>query len=123
MAVPWLAVLRNVVPWSDVIGNVPGLVKGAKTLLDTVANRSAPPAAAAEDEAAEVRTRLAVAEAAVEELNGQMLATSELIKALADQNAQLIVRVEANRVRVLWLTGVAAAAVAVSLAALYAALA
>ena len=36
-------------------------------------------------------------------MHNQMLESSELIKALADQNAQLIKRVEINRVRVLWL--------------------
>jgi hypothetical protein len=33
-----------------------------------------------------------------------MLASSELIQSLADQNTQLIKRVEVNRVRLLWLT-------------------
>jgi hypothetical protein len=35
-----------------------------------------------------------------------MLESSQLIKALADQNTQLIRRVEVNRIRVLWLTGI-----------------
>jgi hypothetical protein len=33
-----------------------------------------------------------------------MLNSSELIQSLAEQNAQLVQRVEANRVRVRWLT-------------------
>jgi hypothetical protein len=40
---------------------------------------------------------------AVADLHQQMLASSELIQALADQNTQLIRRVEVNRVRLLWL--------------------
>ena len=32
-----------------------------------------------------------------------MLASSELIKALAEQNAQLVKRIEVNRKRTLWL--------------------
>ncbi|MDP1899430.1 MAG: hypothetical protein Q8K96_03110, partial [Rubrivivax sp.] len=46
----------------------------------------------------------AALETAVADLHGQMFASSELIKALAEQNAQLVKRVEANRVRMLWLT-------------------
>jgi len=41
-------------------------------------------------------------------LHSQMLASSELIKALAEQNAQLIQRIENNRVRLLWLSAVTA---------------
>ena len=53
-------------------------------------------------------------EAVFSDLHNQMLASSELIKALADQNAQLIKRIEVNRVRVLWL---AAAIVGMAIAA------
>jgi hypothetical protein len=47
-----------------------------------------------------------------------MLASSELINALAEQNTELVKRVEANRVRLLWLSVsvlVSSAAVAVCL--------
>jgi hypothetical protein len=47
---------------------------------------------------------IAALEAAVSELHRQMLASSELIKALAEQNGQLVARVEANRVRLIWLS-------------------
>lgn len=40
--------------------------------------------------------------AAVSDLHGQMAASSELIKAHADQNAQFIQGLESNRVRLLW---------------------
>ena len=40
------------------------------------------------------------------ELHAQMLASSELIKALAEQNAELVKRIEAIRVRVLVLGAV-----------------
>ena len=49
------------------------------------------------------------------DLHGQMLASSELIKELAEQNAQLVKRIEANRKRTLWL---AAATLALGIAAL-----
>jgi hypothetical protein len=42
-------------------------------------------------------------ESALSDLHTQMLASSELIKALAEQNSQLIVRVETSRARLQWL--------------------
>lgn len=47
----------------------------------------------------------ATVEVALDDLHAQMLASSELIKALADQNTQLVKRIEANRIRVFWLAG------------------
>lgn len=124
MAISWLTVLQSV-PWSDVISNAPKVAEGAKKLWNTVGRQSAPP------ESSEVSTqpaglseaqtlaaladRTTTLEAAVADLHDQMLASSELIKALAEQNAQLIQRIEANRVRVRW---IGAAVVALALAAL-----
>jgi uncharacterized membrane protein len=42
-------------------------------------------------------------EATTADLHNQMLASSALINALAEQNTQMVKRVEANRIRVLWL--------------------
>ena len=50
--------------------------------------------------------RVVSLEANVNNLHAQMLKSSELIKVLADQNALLINRIEANRVRMLWLIGI-----------------
>jgi hypothetical protein len=52
-----------------------------------------------------LQTRLHEAESQIATLHEQMQASSALIKALAEQNAELIRRVEANRIRVLWLAG------------------
>jgi len=52
---------------------------------------------------AALQAQVAGLQAAVADLHQQMLASSELIQSLANQNTQLIKRVEANRVRVLWL--------------------
>ncbi len=41
----------------------------------------------------------------MKELQEQMLASSELIKALAEQNTQLILRIETQRRRMAWLAG------------------
>lgn len=113
MAIGWFTVLAAV-PWQEVIKNAPKVAEGAKKLWNAVATKSPQaetPAWNVEptltDEAravAEMELRVAAVEAKVSELHGQMLASSELIKALAEQNAQLIKRIETNRVRVVLLT-------------------
>jgi hypothetical protein len=123
MAIGWLAVLKTV-PWSEVISNAPMVADGAKKLWNAVAKKPAlqevPTTDAQSSLSSEARaiaameSRIAATEAAASDLHGQMLASSELIKALADQNAQLIKRIEASRLRVLWLT---AATVVVAIAA------
>ena len=127
MAIGWLSVLK-MVPWGDVIGNAPKVADGAKKLWTSVAGKPAPaaaptpvaqPAVAPEAQSiAALQAQLASAEAALSDLHKQMLASSELIKALADQNTQLIQRVEVNRIRVVWLswgTAVLAVVAAVTL--------
>ena len=112
MSLTWLTVLRNV-PWTDVISNAPKVAEGAKKLWKTVVKK--PPSPALSGSVA-LEARVITLEAAVSELHGQMLASSELIKTLAEQNAQLIRRIETLRVRVLW---VGATTAAVALAALF----
>ncbi len=134
MAIGWFTVLKSV-PWSTVIGNAPVVADGAKKLWNAVASKkaaapeTAAPAAAAsaaplDDEdsgIAVLLARLDADEAALADLEAQMLTSTELIKALAEQNTQLIERVEANRIRTLWLVravvvlGVLAALAAVGL--------
>ncbi len=128
MAIGWLTILKSV-PWSEVISNAPKVAAAAKNLWNTVARKSvstvppdttAQPALSPEAQAvAALETRLVAMEAAFSDLHNQMLASSELIKALAEQNAQLIKGIEVNRVRVLWLTAaiaVVAIAAVISLA-------
>lgn len=126
MAIAWLAVLKSV-PWSEVINNAPRVADGARKLWSTVARKSSPPEVAdpgtqpavspESQPLAALAARAVALEAAVSDLHGQMLASSELIKALADQNAQLIQGIETNRVRVLWLsTAIALVAIAALLA-------
>jgi hypothetical protein len=114
MPIPWLVVLQSV-PWADVVKNAPKVADGAKKLWNAIGKQSPLPERATASEAPAVlpgeqaidalRTRLATVEAAAADLHGQMLASSELIKALAEQNTHLIQRIEANRVRVAWLAG------------------
>jgi ribonuclease D len=112
MAIGWLTILKSV-PWTEVIKNAPKVAEGAKKLwnavgkqraADEAAEAGAPPAASHEPHTLEaLEARAAVLEKAVSDLHGQMLASSELIKELAEQNAQLVKRIEANRKRTLWL--------------------
>jgi hypothetical protein len=112
MAIGWLTVLK-MVPWGDVIENAPKVATGAKKLWQNVGKKpvaAAPvsPAGealrAASPEVASLQSQVAELQTAVADLHQQMLASSELIQSLADQNTQLIKRVEVNRVRLLWLT-------------------
>ncbi len=109
MALPWLAVLK-IVPWTDVINNAPKVADGAKKLWSAIGKK--PPATpkteaptgktASAPEAQSIATlqlQLAALEASTADLHDQMLASSELLKALADQNTQLIQRIEENRIR------------------------
>jgi len=117
MPIPWLAVLQSV-PWTDVIKNAPKVADGAKKLWSTIGKKpsvsgteaandhpTTPPEA---DTVNALQMQLAAVESSVADLHEQMLASSELIKSLAEQNTQLIERVELHRVRVFWLTALTA---------------
>ena len=116
MAIGWLTVLR-LLPWTDIIRNAPLVADGAKKLWSAVAKKSPVPEQAANESSqpappfseiltlSSLQMQLSALTAQVSDLHTQMLASSALIKALADQNTQLIKHVEANRIRLLWLTG------------------
>ena len=129
MAIGWLTVLK-MVPWGDVIENAPKVAQGAKKLWHTVGKKPVPvvadhftpstvaPGAASGQDAVIVALQAQVAELQVTtaDLHQQMLESSALIQSLAEQNTQLIQRVEVNRKRLLvWgvLTVVLAVVVAV----------
>jgi len=116
MAIGWLAVLQ-MVPWSDVIKNAPKVADGAKKLWSTVGKKpttveplpdagSGVPLSPEGQAIAALQAQVLSLETATQDLHEQMLASSELIKALAEQNTQLIRRAEVNRVRLLLLAGV-----------------
>ena len=117
MAIGWISLLKTV-PWADVIASAPAVAEGAKKLWRTVAKKSPSTAGAAPtssvlapktESLAQVQARLAALETTVAELHTQMLASTELIQALADQNTALVKRVEAHRRRLMWLSGVVVA--------------
>ena len=108
MAFGWLTVLKSV-PWSDVISNAPVVVDGAKKLWGTV-SRQASGAPAHGPALQTLEGRIGALEATLAEQHAQLVASSELIKALADQNAQLIGRIDTLRRAMLWLALAAALA-------------
>ncbi len=124
MATGWWSVLKTV-PWSEVINAAPQVATGARRLWDTVArkNGTAPGASMAaepeEDPFDTLFLRVDKNEANLADLRTQMLQASEIIANLADQNAQLIAKMELARTRLLWLgmaTGVSSILALVALA-------
>jgi hypothetical protein len=118
MAFSLLSVLK-MVPWGEVISKAPEIADGAKKLWRAVAKgqteAEVPPAhpesvltPEAAHPLATLQAKLAATEAEVADLQQQMLQSSELIKALAEQNTQLIKRLEVSGRRILWLTGIMA---------------
>ncbi|MGL6072126.1 hypothetical protein [Craterilacuibacter sp.] len=112
MAISWLAVLKSV-PWADVVSNAPVIAEGAKKLWKKTVAKTPPPVAEVvvspvdavpeHDQAMVQRdARLAALESTVADLQQQMLASSELITALAGQNNQLVQRIDLLRRRALW---------------------
>ena len=128
MATGWWSVLKTV-PWSEVINAAPQVATGARRLWDTVARKSgqapgmAPgpgmEAAPEEDVFGTLVFRVEKNESTIADLRNQMLQASEIIANLADQNAQLIAKMELARSRLLWLgvaTGVTGVFALVALA-------
>lgn len=115
MAIGWISLL-SAVPWKDVISTAPAVADGAKKLWNTVTKKAPPEnmptieipmtASADAETISKLLLKLNSVEATVTELHKQMLASSELIQALANQNTELIRRVEANRVRLRWISGI-----------------
>lgn len=125
MAIGWLALLKGV-PWAGVISTAPLVADGAKQLWKAVSGKPPLPEPAARSEpphktdATALEVRVFALESRTDDLHAQMIKSSELIKVLADQNARLVERVEAHRVRLLWLTGaIVATALAVLAIALF----
>lgn len=109
MAIGWITLLKTV-PWAQVISTAPVVAEGARKLWNGVAKkRTTPPPAqdiarpAGAANAVPLQAQVDALEAVVADLHEQMLTSSELIKALAEQNTELIKRVEGNRIRLLWL--------------------
>ena len=98
------------VPWGDVLAAAPGVVQGANALWDRVAKKRQKGEAVTESGVAgtSAEARVALLEQAVAELQKEALATSQLIRSLAEQNELLVREVEVLRLRsrVLLLAGI-----------------
>ncbi|MFA5530711.1 MAG: hypothetical protein WDA11_08590 [Thiohalomonadaceae bacterium] len=127
MAISWLAVLQAV-PWGQVIENAPKVADGARKLWNSVSGTPGPEThvpPGSEDATGNgaqafsaLEKRIEALEAGTKELHEQMLASSELIKHLAEQNAQLVARVEAHRRRIVWISATASIATLFAVTAL-----
>lgn len=107
----WLAVLK-VVPWGEVIAAAPKVAVGARKLWDAVGRKpepgeAAPRRAAAIDPSIAIGAQLDRADAELADLRAKLQAATGLIASLAEQNEQLIARIDLLRVRMLWLGGAA----------------
>lgn len=115
MAIGWMTILSNV-PWKDVIDNAPAVADGARKLWEKVGGKASTASSTPVAANTSTEDRVVQLQARVDELHGQMLATSEVLQSLAEQNAELIVRIERNRRRLVGLAiftfGVAALALA-----------
>lgn len=103
MALNLLTVLK-IVPWRDVLSNAPAVAEGAKKLWGSVARKSAKPAddaLAPTGPPTPIEARVTALERAGTEWQEQLRASTELITALAEQNTQLVQRIERNR-RLIW---------------------
>jgi hypothetical protein len=121
MAAGWLTLLK-LVPWTDVISAAPQIASGARKLWDSAAKSPSPadamsPPGPDVDAKAAMAQRIEQAETALADLHKQMLSASEIIATLADQNAQLIAKMETMRVRLVWLSVGTGAAALVAIAA------
>ena len=105
MGISWMTVLAAV-PWTEVIKNAPKVAEGARKLWTSAGRKGAQESAAlhAARHGTDAGARIAALEASVDELSGQLQASAEIIKALAEQNAQLVQRIESNRRRMLALS-------------------
>lgn len=101
MPIPWLTVLKAV-PWGEVISNAPKVANGAKKLWDSIGHKTTevtpePTPSPAGPTVDSLNAELQRHRAALADLQGQMQASSEVIASLAEQNAQLIARVDQHR--------------------------
>jgi hypothetical protein len=96
------------VPWRDVIKAAPEVASTARRLWDSVGKKNPEPDAVKDVDGAVLApdpmvARLEHAETALADLHAQMLAASEVITTLAQQNAQLVARIDMLRKRALYL--------------------
>jgi hypothetical protein len=104
-----ITVLSNI-PWGQVVENAPKVAEGAARLWKAVTRKKpdqSPVAnakavvGAAQSDTEVMKRRLVAMEEHILHLEEQMGASADLIKALAEQNTQLVRKIELNSVRLL----------------------
>ena len=118
MAIPWLAAAFKAIPWKEVVTAAPSLVEGTKKLWSGVTRTQKQPSPASEqsgesssthsDQLSAIEARLLALDARTAEIAFQAVTSAELVKSLAEQNAQLVQAVEILRIRtrkLVWFSG------------------
>ncbi len=103
----WISAFKAI-PWGELIAAAPMVVRGTRTLLETVRHRKAA------DPGDDLGSRVRSLEAQVAELRGELTAASTLMTTLAEQNERLVeaLSIMQRRARAtLMLTALLAAAV------------
>lgn len=106
-----ITVLSNI-PWGQVVENAPKLADGAARLWNAVTRKKADPLPdadanakpvvdAAQSDTEVMKQRLVAMAEHIRHLEEQMGASAQLIKALAEQNTQLVRKIELNSARLL----------------------
>lgn len=102
----WVSALRAL-PWRDVLAAAPTIVKGAKVLWASVRTTdNVLPGEASQHggvqnavDVPRVESRLTVLEARVQEMSDEAVASAEIVRSLAEQNAKLVEAVNVLRLR------------------------
>jgi hypothetical protein len=93
MAIPWTTI-ASAIPWSEVIGRTPEVLRGAKKLWQRVGGRGeAGPAAPPPAPTASAAERLAWLEARYQEQEARAQEGADLLAKLAEQQSGLIAEV------------------------------
>jgi hypothetical protein len=101
MLIPWPAVFKAI-PWTQVATAAPAILEQARKLVGKVRQKdtgSAPVDSSASpppqvNPFLTVDARLSHVEERIEEISGEALSSAELLKSLAEQNAQLVQAME-----------------------------
>ncbi len=111
MPIPWLIVLQNI-PWRQVITNAPRVADEAKKLWTSLSRPKTEfdyQAPVKSSEKFDIKTlrdtdllasKVLTLEAMTQDLHQQMVESTKLINALAEQNTQLVNHIEKNRKRI-----------------------
>ncbi len=108
MPINWMTAFK-VIPWADVVSAAPTVVKGAKKLWSSVKTeetepppqeeRAEQPATLEAEALSALDGRLHTLDRRVGTLGKEVVASSELISSLAEQNSRLVAAVEILRLR------------------------